>query len=104
MPKIPTKIEIVTNKKYVDVNSSRLLDIVSVPADCDFLCDWSVDNNELATVDNVGKVRGKKQGKIVVTAAVKNHPEINPPKDIPKCLVLNTGSKTSNSIDALISG
>ena len=77
MSKIPTKIEIVTNKKYVDVNSSRLLDIVSVPADCDFLCDWSVDNNELATVDNVGKVRGKKQGKIVVTAAVKNHPEIN---------------------------
>lgn len=76
MTNTPSKIEIVTNKYYVDVNSSRFLDVATEPEDCEAVYVWSVDKPELATVDNVGKVRGKKQGKIVVSAHVKDHPEI----------------------------
>lgn len=77
MSKIPTKIEIITNKYYVDVNSSRLLDVVTIPEDCECAFKWQVDNQEIATVNSAGKVSGKKKGKVTVTAYVENHPEIN---------------------------
>lgn len=68
------KIELALTEKSIGISKKQQINIVLVPEDADDINNvkWSVDNQEIAEINNDGVIFTKKDGRVIVTAETTN--------------------------------